>query len=89
MRLSDLRVAVWSGETGQETDEEMTAAIEAVADFLESKGAKVNRIARPEFDATEAYHLYLKMLATALSARRTRRLLARMRAARYVIRRTI
>jgi amidase len=69
MRLSDLRVAVWSSEKGQETDDEVTAAIEAVADFLESKGAKVNRIARPEFDATEAYHLYLKMLATALSAR--------------------
>ena len=69
MRLGDLRVAVWSSERGQETDDEVTAAIEAVADFLESQGAKVSRIARPEFDATEAYHLYLKMLATALSAR--------------------
>jgi len=71
MRLDDLRIAVWSSEKGQETDGEVTAAIDAVADFMESKGAKVNRIARPEFDATEAYHIYLKLLATALSGRQS------------------
>ena len=69
MRLADLRVAVWSSERGHETDREITEAIDGVAEFLERQGAKVSRTARPKFDPTEAYRLYLELLATALSAR--------------------
>ena len=59
MRLSDLRVAVWSSEPGRETDAETTAHIDALAGFLEREGAQVSRTARPDFDATEAFHLYI------------------------------
>jgi amidase len=79
MRLEDLRVAVWSSEKGHETDSEITAAIDGVADFLERQGAKVGRTARPEFDPAEAYRLYLELLATALSARHTEDVLQRQR----------
>jgi amidase len=80
MRLADLRVAVWSSQPGQETDAETTAHIDALADFLEREGATVSRTARPEFDATEAYHLYIRLLVTALSARTPDEELERMRA---------
>jgi amidase len=80
-RLADLRVAVWSSQPGQATDTETTGAIEALADFLEREGAQVSRTARPEFDATEAFHIYLKLLNTALSARLTEDKLVRMREA--------
>ena len=80
MRLADLRVAVWSSEPGHETDTEISAAIDAVAGFLEREGATVSRTARPEFNVAEAFHLYLELLATALSARHSDETLERMRA---------
>jgi amidase len=82
LRLADLRVAVWSSEPGQETDTETTALIDTLADFLEQQGATVSRTARPEFHATEAFHLYVRLLAAALSARSTDEFLAKMRAAK-------
>ena len=82
MQIADLRVAVWSSERGQSTDSEVTAAIDAVADFLEREGAQVSRTARPAFDVTEAYHVYLKTLATALSARQSEEQVARLREAK-------
>jgi amidase len=81
MRLADLRVAVWSSERGQETDREITEAIDGVASFLERQGAKVSRTARPKFDPAEAYRLYLELLATALSARASGDMLDRIRSA--------
>lgn len=80
MRLSELRIAVWSSEHGQETDVETTAHIEALADFLEREGAQVSRTARPEFNVTEAFHLYVRLLTAALSGRASEDLLAHMRA---------
>jgi amidase len=80
MRLADLRVAVWSSERRHETDRAITEAIDEVANFLERQGAKVSRTARPKFDPTEAYRLYLELLATALSARYDEEMLERMRA---------
>ncbi len=68
-RLSELRVAVWSHQPGHATDTETTALIEEVARHLEAEGAKVSRVARPAFDVTEAYRLYLTLLDAALSAR--------------------
>jgi amidase len=82
MRLSELRIAVWSSEPGQETDAETTAHIDALAGFLEREGARVSRTARPEFDATEAFHLYVRLLSAALSGRANEEVLARMRDAR-------
>jgi amidase len=67
--LKELRVAVWAEQPGQTTDLETVAAINALADGLEHRGATVSRTARPPFDATEAYHLYLRLLNTAWSIR--------------------
>jgi amidase len=80
-RVQDLRVAVWSSQPGQETDAETTSLIEALADFLEREGATVSRTARPEFDATQAFQLYVRLLGAALNGRATEDVLQRMREA--------
>ena len=82
MRLSDLRIAVWSGEAGQATDNETTAHIDALADFLERESAKISRTARPDFNVTEAFHLYVRLLSAALSGHATEEILTRMRDAK-------
>jgi amidase len=64
-----LRVAVWAREPGQATDPETSALIEAVGRHLADSGAEVSFEARPAFNATEAFHLYLTLLDAALSAR--------------------
>jgi len=81
-RLSDLRIAVWSSEPGQTTDAETTAHIDGLADSLEREGATISRAARPAFDVTEAFHLYVRLLAAALSGRATEETLQRMREAK-------
>ncbi len=80
-RFADLRIAVWPSQPGHVTDPETTALLEDIAKFLRSAGAKVSRTARPAFDATEAYHLYLKLLYAALSGRASDAVLTRTRAA--------
>jgi amidase len=75
--LKELRVAVWTQQEGQATDSETVAAISGLADFLERAGATVSRTARPDFDPTEAYHLYLQLLDAAWSARRSDEVVAR------------
>jgi amidase len=77
--LKDLRVAVWAEQPGQATDPETTAALLTLADTLERQGVTVSRTARPEFDPTEAYHLYLKLLDAAWSGRITEETLAKKR----------
>ncbi len=77
--LKALRVAVWAHQPGQETDAEMVAAIDSMADTLERQGATVSRTARPLFDPVEAFHLYLQALDTAWSARMTESILASKR----------
>ncbi len=78
-RLSELRIAVWSHEPGHETDTETVALIEEVARHLEAEGVEVSRVARPDFDVTEAYRLYITLLDAALSARASEDDLARRR----------
>ena len=73
--LKALRVAVWSDEPGQATDTETVAAIEAMADDLERQGATVDRTARPAFDPTEAFHIYVQLLDAGWSARATEEIL--------------
>jgi len=79
--LRDLRVAVWSQQPNQDTDTELTAKLDDLAAFLEREGATVSRTARPAFDATEAFHLYLKLLDAAWSARNSDEFLAEKRKA--------
>ena len=68
VHLKALRVAVWSREAGHETDAETVAALDSLADELERAGATVSRTARPAFDATEAFHVYLQALTSGWSA---------------------
>ncbi len=81
-RLSELRIAVWSHEPGHTTDAETTALIEELARHLETEGAEVSRTARPEFDPTEAFRLYITLLDAALSGRAPEDALARKREAK-------
>ena len=81
-RLADLRIAVWSHEPGHATDPETVALIEQLAAHLESEGAEVSRVARPDIDVTEAWHLFLTLLDAALSGRLTDQALAERRAAK-------
>jgi amidase len=67
--LRGLRVAVWAEQPGQATDHETSAKLLELADTLERQGAIVSRSARPDFDATQAYHLYLRLLDMAWSGR--------------------
>jgi amidase len=73
--LKALRVAVWSHQPGHETDTEIVAAIEAMATELERFGCTVSRSARPAFDATEAFHIFLQALDAGWSARATEEIL--------------
>ena len=73
--LRDLRIAVWADQPGHATDEETTTALNKLAAFLERAGATVSRTARPGFDPTEAFHLYLRLLDAAWSARNSEELL--------------
>jgi len=77
--LRDLRVAVWAEQPGQVTDAETTAKLLELADALERQGVTVSRTARPAFDPTEAYHLYLRLLDAAWSARTTEEVLVARR----------
>ncbi len=77
--IKELRVAVWASQPGQPTDTESVAKIEELARFLRRSGAKVSLTARPAFDPVEAFHIYLRALNAALSARMDEAMLARMR----------
>jgi amidase len=77
--LKDLRVAVWAEQSGQVTDGETSAKLLELADALERQGVTVSRTARPAFDPTEAYHLYLKLLDAAWSGRTAEDVLAGQR----------
>jgi amidase len=79
--LRDLRIAVWTNEPGHETDPDTVTALERLADFLEREGATVSRMARPALDPTQAFHLYLRLLDAALSARNTEEFLMEQRRA--------
>lgn len=77
--LKQLRVAVWAEQPGQVTDHETTATLLELADALEREGVTVSRTARPAFDATEAYHLYLQLLDAGWSGRSSEEVIATKR----------
>jgi amidase len=80
--IRDLRVAIWAREPGQAEDPETTATLEALAGFLAREGATVSATARPPFDATDSYHLYLRLLDAAWSRHDSEEQLAIKRHAR-------
>jgi amidase len=77
--LKQLRVAVWTEQPGQVTDAETTAKLLELADTLEREGVTVSRTARPGFDPTEAYHLYLRLLDAGWSGRTSDEVIAAKR----------
>jgi amidase len=64
-----LRVAVWARQDGRPTDPGISALVETAGRYFEDAGAEVSFDARPEFDVTEAFHLFLMLLDAATSAR--------------------
>jgi len=70
-KLQDLRVAIWAEQPGHATDRAITARLEELGRFLDRAGAKVSTSARPGFDATDAFHVYLRLLCAVLGSRAT------------------
>jgi amidase len=68
-RAADLRVAVWAEQPGYPTSVETTEAVTNTGRRLEKMGARVDFAARPPFDVTEAYHVFVQLLDAALSMR--------------------
>jgi amidase len=66
--LSGMRVAVWAEDPVSPTDPEITEQLHTLAEFLTARGAIV-RFARPDIDVAEAYEIYLRLLAAAISLR--------------------
>jgi amidase len=69
--LRDFRVAVMLTDPVSEVDDEVQARVQAVADFLATKKARVSDRARPRIDTAEAQRLYVFLLRAATSGRQT------------------
>jgi amidase len=69
--LAELRVAIWAGDRATATDAATVARLQELARMLRRAGCKVSLTARPAFDPTEAYHVYLKLLYAAMGARQS------------------
>jgi len=69
--LRDFKVAVMLTDPVSEVDLEVQARVQAVAEFLASKRAKVSDRARPDVDAWEAQRVYIQLLRAATSGRLT------------------
>ena len=69
--LRDFRVAVMRTDPVSEVDDEVQARVQAVADFLAKKKAKVSDTARPAIDTAEIHRVYVLLLRAATSGRQT------------------
>ncbi len=69
--LREFKVAVVLDDPNGEVDEAVKQRIQAVADFLVRKKAKVSDRARPGFDTTEMYRVFILLLRSATSGRMT------------------
>ncbi len=78
--LKDLRVAIWAEDAATRTGAETSEAFLPLAKHLKREGAKVSMTARPDFNAADAFEVYLKLLSAALSGRAAKDVLARMAA---------
>ncbi len=75
-----LRVAVMASHATAEVDGSVSGPIQALADVLAKKGAKVSDRARPQFDPEEAHRVYLALLRSATSVRQSDEQMKRWRA---------
>jgi amidase len=71
--LREYRVAVMLTDPNSEVDREVQDRLQAVADFLGRKKAKVDDRARPAIDTSEAQRVYVLLLRAATSGRLTDR----------------
>ena len=69
--LRDFKVAVMLTDPNSEVDDEVQARVQAVADFLVKKRAKVSGSAKPDIDTREAQRTYIHLLRAATSGRQT------------------
>jgi amidase len=69
--LRDFKVAVMLTDPNSEVDDEVQAGVQAVADFLVKKRAKVSGSAKPDIDTREAQRTYIHLLRAATSGRQT------------------
>ncbi len=69
--LRDFKVAVMRTDAASEVDDEVQARVQAVADFLGKKKAKVSDTARPAIDTAEAQRVYVFLLRAATAGWQT------------------
>ncbi len=69
--LRDFKVAVMLTDPNAEVDAEVQEKIQAVADFLAKKRAKVSDRARPDIDTNEAARVYIHLLRAATAGRQS------------------
>jgi amidase len=69
--LRDFKVAVMLTDPNSEVDAEVQEKVQAVAEFLAKKRAKVSGRARPDIDTDEAQRVYIHLLRAATSGRQT------------------
>jgi amidase len=69
--LREYKVGVVLTDPNSEVDREVQDRVQAVADFLAKKKAKVSDRARPAIDTTEAQRVYIQLLRAATSGRQT------------------
>jgi len=67
--LRDFKVAVMLTDSNAEVDADVQEKIQAVADFLAKKRAKVSDRARPDIDTNEAARVYIHLLRAATAGR--------------------
>ena len=69
--LREFRVAVMLTDPASEVDAAVQARLQAVADFLARRKAKVSDTARPDIDTAEAQRAYIFLLRAATSGRQS------------------
>jgi len=69
--LRDFKVAVMLTDPAAEVDREVQARLQALADFLGKKKAKVSHTARPAIDTAQAHRTYIFLLRAATAGRQT------------------
>jgi amidase len=69
--LRDYRVAVMLTDPTAEVDTEVQDRLQALADFLASRGARISDRARPNLDTGEVHRVYIRLLRAATSGRQS------------------
>ena len=69
--LREFKVAVMLTDPAAEVDREVQTRLQALADFLGKKKAKVSHAARPDIDTAEANRAYIFLLRAATAGRQT------------------